>query len=320
MNYLDLDPTLLHLGLRAIKAVTLADGHFDDHERRLLAAIARALHIEADPDTLVPIYPEELPAQLPDPVWRERVVQAQIIAALIDGQLDETEAKMISEFARALDVDEPRIHNLKQLLSGHALLLQLDLSRKSRMFSDVAQAAWQTEGVKGLWKTWGGIAGIATDAALAKRYAALGQLPENTLGRQYHDHMRERGFPLPGEREGFPELLVKHDACHILGDYDTDTQGECEVVAFIAGFMKTDPFWYLFMIAVQMHLGVKTFRDASAADTMKFDPDLVVSALARGAEVNRDLYATDFDWWPWLQLPVDEVRAAFNVRPKADFR
>lgn len=54
--------------------------------------------------------------------------------------------------------------------------------------------------------------------------------------------MIEGGYYFPGERGGLPEGLVKHDLFHIIGEYGTDTVGECEIVAFVCGFMQTDPF------------------------------------------------------------------------------
>src|SRR5262249_25779533 len=134
-------------------------------------------------------------------------------------------------------------------------------------------------------------------------------------GREYWAHMTQRRFPLPGEPSGFPAEFAKHDLCHVLGDYDTDSVGECEVVAFISGFMRADPFWYLFMIAMHMHLGVETFENTTTS-RLAFDPVRVAAALKRGRQVNVDLYDVGMDWWPLFPLPLDEVRRKYNILPK----
>ncbi len=318
MTSLHLTPDTLSIGLRALKALALADGTFAERERELLRAAARAFtpidRLVADPDLLDPITPAEVAALVPDEQTRTRIVQAQIIMALIDGEVSPTEHAIISEFAEALDVDEPRLHNLHQLLQGQHLLLRLDLNRRSLMLQEAVQHARQEGGLRAAWKTAAPFLSkhLAVDSALAARYAALAELPPETFGFLYHAHMRERGFSFPGEPGGFPEEFIKHDCCHTLGGYDTDPVGECEVVAFICGFMRADPFWYLFMILVHMHLGITTFSDTPVGN-MAFDAERVISAFRRGQQVPIDLYAPGFDWWPLFPLPIDEVRARFNL-------
>lgn len=302
--------------LKALDAVIVADDVVDGRERSLLAAVARALDVEVDVDALAPATPEETAAVITDPVHRERLVQAQIVTALIDGQASHEELSTVRAFAEALGVDEPRLDNLRHLLDGHLRWLQFDLMRRSPMVRDVVDYQWEHGGLRGVWKTVAPLAPgrvLAQDPDLAARYRALGDLPEGTFGRVYFDHMSARGFTFPGEKGGFPEGFVKHDLCHVLGGYDTDPAGECEVGAFIGGFMKADPFGYLFMLMVHCHLDVSIF-EGDATGTFAFDPDRVLAALAKGMGVNRDLYAVDMDWWPYYTRPIDEVRAELGVR------
>jgi len=321
MNSLYLDPHRLQICLRAVKTVALSDGTFDDHERRLLDAAARALTPPGDtpPDcgALDAMSPQETAAALTDPETRTRLIQAMLITALIDGEVSAPEYETIKTFADALGVDEPRLCNLKQILGEHTMLLKFDLMRKSTMVDDVVAHAWKTGGIKGVWKEMipmlGGKMGV--DHALAVKYQKLGLLPESTFGRQYWIHMRSEGFGFPGEPASFSEAFIKHDCCHVLGGYATDPASECEVVSFIAGFMQGDPFWYIFMIAVHMHLGIETFHKNPLGE-MAFEPERVVRALQRGRAVNRDLYATDFDWFPYFSMDIDAVRAEFGIGPK----
>lgn len=316
MNYLSLDPKLVEVAVRCLKTVALADGEIHDLEARLMNSALGAMHVDIDFHRVLPITPWDAAAAVTDPVWRTRIVQAQMVMAMIDGEVDRVELDVVAEFAAAMDVDDPRLHNLEQLVGGHMLLLRLDLSRRSKMIEDVGKAAFERAGVRGLWHTFGSMVGLSTDAETAAKWRALADLPHDTLGYHYYRHMADRDFTLPGERKAFPELLAKHDLCHVLGDYDTDPLGECEVICFICGFMQRDPFWYLFMIATQMHLGVKTFQDDTPTDTFQFVPERIVAALKRGADVNRDLYDVEWDFWADLPLPIDEVRRKYNVLPK----
>jgi tellurite resistance protein len=301
--------------LAAVKAIAVADGTFEGHERALLDAAARTLHLDVDVDALEPATPEELAASVRDPEARQRVVQAQIVMALMDGKIEEAELAKIREYARALGVEERRVDNLRQLLAGHHRYVQMDLMRRSPMVSEVLREQYRQKGLGGVWETLGGLSKLHSDPEIAARFVALGELPEGTLGREYFLHMHARGFALPGEATGFPEGFMKHDLCHVLGEYDTGPAGECEVVAFICGFMKSDPFGYLFMITLHMHLGIEIFQ-GDALGRMDFDPGRVVRALRRGSLVTTDLYDPHFDWWPHFATPIDELRARWNILPK----
>lgn len=315
----NVDRATLVVGMRALREVAAADGRFEARERRLIEAVARALGAAGvDPprlEELAPITPEEVAASVPDPIVRERIVQAQIVMSLIDGDPDERELEVVRRFARGLGVDEPRVANLRQLVGHHDLILRLDLNRRSRMTRDAVAHAYREHGLRGAWASIVPFVAptLGHDAALAARYRALGALPEGTFGRAYFDHMTERGFTFPGEPGGFPEVFIKHDCCHVLGGYDTDPTGECEVVAFICGFMKADPFWYLFMVLVHMHLGIETFTNNPLGKDA-FDPDRVLAALARGHDVKSDLYEPGYDWWPLFPRPLDEVRRELGIR------
>ncbi len=304
-----LSPAEVRAALGAARAVVAADGKLDAHEERLVAAVARALGHEGPIEEAAPA---EVAAVVVDETTRIRLVQGLILLALIDGDVDDAELGVIRSYARALEVDEPRLSNLRQLAQGHKRALYFDLWRRSAYLGDAARKAWKDKGLRGLYQFFGSLPGLATDADLAWRYRQLGLLAEGTFGRAYWVHMTERRFAFPGEVRGFPEELVKHDLAHVLGGYDTDPEGECEVIGFISGFMKHDPFGYLFMIVIHMQLGVNIFN-GSPVEHMVVPTDKLVAAIARGASVTRDLYDPEWDFWAELPLPLDEVRAKYGV-------
>jgi hypothetical protein len=76
--------------------------------------------------------------------------------------------------------------------------------------------------------------------------------------------------------------------------------------------MKSDPFWYLFMVLVHMHLGIETFH-GNELGTWAFEPRQVLAAYTKGCGVVTDLYAPGFDWWPLFERPLERVRAELGV-------
>lgn len=312
-----IDGEALRVGMRAVMAVAAADGQIDERERGLLRAAVRGFMPGAtaiDVDSISAIEPADAARRVQDVTGRERIIQAQLVMSLIDGDADERELAVIRAFADAFAVQEPRLDNLSQLVNESYLLLKLDLNRHSQMTSEAVSHAYREQGLRGVWKSTTPFLSkhAANDAELAAKYHALGELPEGTFGRVYHEHMTSRGFSFPGEPSGFPEVFMKHDACHVLGGYDTDPTGECEVVAFICGFMQTDPFWYLFMILVHMHLGIETFQD-NALGELAFDADRVLAALLRGTRVAEDIYAPGYDFWALFPRPLDAVRSELSI-------
>jgi tellurite resistance protein len=312
MMDLGLSPPQIAVALGAAKAVASADGSFEQHERELVDAARKALGHEGSLDAIRIPSPEAVADALPERADRERLVQALLLVAMMDGEVKDTELAAVRTYAAALGVDEPAITDLARVARGHTTIVKYDLLRRSGMVQTAARAAWEAKGWKGLWTMVGSIYGLDTDADMAMRYKRLGLLPEGTFGRAYWAHMTERGFSFPGEVKGFPEELVKHDLAHVLGGYDTDPTGECEVVAFISGFMKTDPFGYLFMIFLHMQLGVHIF-EGTPIEHLKIPAERVVRALERGRRVTRDLYDPSWSYWDDFPRPIAEVRAGYGI-------
>ncbi|MBK6516099.1 MAG: hypothetical protein IPM79_03380 [Polyangiaceae bacterium] len=312
MHDFGLSPEAIATCLGAARSVATIDGTFEAHERELLGAAARTLGFTGALDEVPAASPERAREVLTDPTHRTRLVQALLLVAMMDGDIAERELAEIRRYAKALDVDEPRLASLKQVAEGHTTIVKWDLIRRSQMVNDSAIAAWKKKGLKGLVQFAGGFYGFTQDPEIAWRYKKLGLLPEGTFGRTYWQHMTSRSYAFPGEIKGFPEELVKHDLSHVLGGYDTDPIGECEVVSFISGFLKRDPFGFLFMIFLHMQLGVHIF-DGSPVEHMIIPADRVLAALERGTNVTRDLYDPAWDYFADFPLPLQEVRAKYGV-------
>ncbi|MCA9586980.1 MAG: TerB family tellurite resistance protein [Myxococcales bacterium] len=299
-------------GLRALVTVAGADGERSTPELRFIETAAKALRLDGvDVSALTPIEPDELGRVLETRAHRELAIQAMILTTLLDGHATEDEAGEVERFARALDVDEPRVKNLRQLAEGHTRVMWLDLARRS-FARPIFERALAANGLRGVWKIVGPMIGLAKDPDLARRYNDLGKLPEGTLGRAYWEFivLNELGFPGEGV---VAEDGVWHDMTHVLAGYGTDPDGEVQVVSFIAGYRREDPFFWLFTIALQFHLAIKV-SPYSEGRTGHFDPPMVLRALERGAALRRDL-SDGWDYWPELSRPLDDVRRDLGVPP-----
>jgi hypothetical protein len=193
--------------------------------------------------------------------------------------------------------------------------MKLDVMRRSYFAEHVVGEAWRTGGLAAVWKAVAPRVGLATDPELAWKYKQLGLLPEGTLGRAYWAHVTSRKLAMPGEPHGFAWQVV-HDMGHLLGNHDTDPRGEIEQAAFEAGYMKRDPFFLIFATTMIFHLGFDVLGDSYIGHARgAFDPAAAVDAFQRGLAVNVDL--TEWDYWPHVARPLEEVRRELNIRPRA---
>ncbi len=308
MHMIELDPRAARLALGAMRTVAGADGAIDREETSLIAAAAQLLGVS---DEAAPIGAEELRDAGLGARDAERVVQAAILMALMDGRVDPSEARAVRELAGAAGVDEPRVRSLELLARGHTRLAWLDLARRS-FAREVFVKALSREGPRGVWKIVGPMLGRARDYELVQRYTALGELPEHTLGYAYFRFIVEHELGFPGEPYAVPESGTWHDIAHVLGGYGTTPEEEVQVVAFIAGFSRQDPFFWLFTIALQFHLGVR-MSPYSAPERGLFDPPRVLHALSRGAAMKADLSVDGWDPWPLFPRSLEEVRRELGV-------
>lgn len=296
--------------LRAMLTCARADGDVKDSEAALITAAARMIGIVIeDPRSLESITPAELRVTFVEPAEREKVLQAMILMALMDGDVSGAEVTLVSAFAKELAVDEPRVLNLKQVSEGRLRTLWLDLARRS-FARPIFEHTLRERGIGGVWKIVGPMLGLAKDPELTRKYIALGELPVGTLGHSYFRFIVDNDLGFPGEGVVAEEGMW-HDLTHVLAGYDTSPTGEVSVVSFIAGYVREDPFFWLFTIALQFHLGIRV-SPYSAGERGYFSAEVVTTALQRGMRLKRDL-SRGWDPWPEMARPLDEVRRELGV-------
>ena len=321
MHLMRPDPAAALLGLRAMKTIASAAGPIGPAQRALMEAAQKViLHVDADIDTLPPVTPAELAAGFPGSELRQQFANGMLVMAVADGvPARETLAK-VEAFGAALGIASPVLADLRLLAEQHMLLFKLDFLRRGHI-ADIMKNELRNRGLFGFAKSVLGMRGLMEDPALAARYRAWEKLPEGTLGRALIDFYNKHGFTVPGERGGFPEAGLYHDFCHLLGDYSTEPEGEIEVASFTSGFKKERPFYVMLFVVLIFSTGVnmRPTPDDFVTVGLLGKPGMaerMLAAVERGAHVNQDL-SDKWDYWAWIELPIDEVRRRLNILPKA---
>lgn len=307
-------------GLRAMRMVASADGVIQPAARALMQAAERTLlNLDAPLDELAPITPQELAAHFPTGPLAEQFCQGMIVVSLADGPTTPAAWTRLSAFAEALRVKLPALQTMRQLMEHHMLLFRLDFLRHSHIADMVKHQYRDHGGLRGVAAGLLGLRGLHEDPALAARFIAFGQLPANTLGRRFFEHCRENGFAFPGERHGFPLAGVYHDFAHVLGGYRGTPAEEMLVGGMTAGFRRMNPFYVLLFVQFTFGAGMNMTPVPQPSMTgVLAEPGLAdrfLRSIERGGAMNTDL-ADNWDFWPLVALPIEEVRQRLALPPE----
>ncbi|MBK6461784.1 MAG: hypothetical protein IPF92_12335 [Myxococcales bacterium] len=98
-----------------------------------------------------------------------------------------------------------------------------------------------------------------------------------------------------------------------MGGYPVTPAGEAEVVAFMAGFRKEDPFFWVFTSVLQFQVGLR-ISPFSKGIAGQIDPRSYMAHHRRGARVSCDL-SRDWDFREDFAVPLADLRRRFAVPP-----
>ena len=314
------DPRLAPFGLRAIAMVArAAEGGIDQPHLAIMAAVQRlVLQTDLDVDQLEEIDAEQLAENYDgDALAARQLVRGMVVLSLAVGPPTPRQTELITVFAAALGVDEPAVHVMDHLANEEMLRFRLDFYRRSHL-RDYIGTQYRTQGgILGVAKAVLGLRGLVEDAALAARFRAFGELPEDTLGHGLFRYYEDNGFSFPGEPAGFPVGALFHDFGHVLGGYDSSPEGELKVAAFQAGYRDDDNAFFTVLFAVLIHTaGVNMAPIPMPVLLGRIGQgdlaEQMVHALARGSAMTTDL-GDDWDFWAYVDLPLEEARARLGV-------
>ena len=323
---------------RGIASVVAPAGGLTDLQRVLLEALFPAMtEHRVDLSRYEPMTVDELADVLRfrNREFRTRGVQVALLAALVLRPLPPEVAARVDDLAGTLGVDEGMVDVARRFAAGSLGLAAVDFERNGYTADWHADDRHELHTSRELATAWD----LAVDdPPLAEQWAALGALPEGTLGRGVWQLYRARGFVFPGRPGSAPPLLAQHDWVHVLGAYGTRVESELEVFALIAranddmrafsllamvvslletGYLRTGAGLFQYDLG---HLSGGQSAGQSAGQSMAIR---VADAMRRGAwchdrETGSD--SVDFlrqDWFALAPLPLEQVRARFSLRSKS---
>lgn len=251
------------------------------------------------------------------PEVRRALVDALVIGACIETDVDAPKERVVTTYASRLGVRSPWVDLLPALRRRRVLVIKQALASRSPDARRLLGRTWSEGGVRGLFEAASFVVGLHRDAPLAARFRALSALPEGTLGRAFFEHLDGRGLTFPGEKGGLPERMIHHDLMHVVNGYGTDPAGECELAGFYAGHASRigDPDWFTFFVIVlaTFHLDLPVSPSSVTPARGAFDPSRVMPAFLRGRRVTTDVMGA-WDYWSLLPLPLEESRFRLGIR------
>jgi hypothetical protein len=304
-----------------VGAVTPPDGLTELQQVLLRAIFIEMTGVRVDPGQVEPMGPEEFAVALArrNEIFRTRIVQVMLIAALILVPLPEEVADRLARYAAELGVDDGMLAVARRYSRGSLGLALIDFNRNGYTATWNPEEATNLHTAAALEEAW---QEACDDAALAARWAALSDCSPGSLGRSVFEFYRARGFTFPGLPASAPPYLAQHDWVHVLADYGTTVENELEVFGLIARAIPDPRGFSLLAMVIGLF---ETGYIMQAAGLFHYDrghlsragmADRLADAWRRGALCGNDLM--DVDWFDYADRPVDEVRTEFRIEPKSN--
>lgn len=312
-----------HIAL-GIRSACLDGDALTELQCTVLDAITESMTgVKVDLDGFTPLSAADFAAGLAgrNEMFRMRLVQIMELGRMIlPDPSPEVSAKVI-DFATELSMPCDMLDDMRDYLDTSRQLVANDIDRSAYIggldLSEFTPLQTADDNVYAWSNT-------VLRPELVAKWRGRGELAHGTLGRGVFDFYRARGFHFPGEEGSAPPILAQHDWVHVLADYGSTVESELEVFSFISR-ASHDPraFTLLAMVINLFQTGelegaAGTFEaDAGHLDTDGM-ADRLGDAFRRGALTTGQPELLATDWWSIAHLPIDEVRAMFNVVPKAD--
>jgi hypothetical protein len=255
----------------------------------------------------------DLASAIPERDHRELIVRVLAVMSLAGGVLEPLKNDRLLDFAGELEVEGEYLTILDDACSGRlGRATDLLAQRGAETFVPEDSLADGEDPVASLMPFEEGNELPDVEA----RYRRLGDLPEGTFGRAFHEHFVRNEIPFPagehGQIEGF---VVPHDSAHVLGGYSTSEAGELLTAAFIAGMNEQGAMESQILPALfSWHLGISlTWLVGSVRGA--FEPAKFWTAWSRGRASRVNLFDPDWDFWATAPRPLDEFREDAGIPP-----
>ena len=297
---------------RILLGATDVDGGPTDEQRAVLAAVVGNLweRPDLDLDALTPLGADAAAGALPAPAMRRRVAELMVTLELCRHPQTPAQVARVEEYSDALAVGGPHLAITRRWIDEGAERATEDYDR----FYAADLAELSEPSLRDRYLTL-----ETPDPDLAARLAALGDLPDGTLGRAYLAFYERNGLTLPGADTHFPAHYVSHDMNHVIAGYEPTGPGEIALGAFTLAMNDNDANWLQFVTNLVIHEAglLKHGEIMPKASTLQRPgaTRLLGEGLARGAQCTSDFSQTDhLSMAAWT---LDDVRVHFHVVPLA---
>ena len=308
-----LSPAAIDALAQACSALVSGEGQMapTERERDQLQALFPALVGVPWPDAVDPRLPVGLSGLITEHRQRQEVMQLFTLLAFLEPQLEPQKVAVLQRLAEELGIEAAVVNDLEQVCRGHVLKAFGDLYR--RTFRDI-----NNDGVvQGYSRFILPMLGLGIDKVHQARYQALASSAPGSLGAGLHAYYDHNGFPYPGSRQGLPyDYVAAHDVHHVIGGYATDPDGELQVLAFSMGLFPDHALLIAIPPLMQFQVGIADPLASSVAPklTDQLRAPAFAAALERGANVVGPIRDLHWDFWEWIDRPLEEVRRDLNVR------
>lgn len=307
-----LSPVALAALADTCEALITAEGRetATPRERQLLEELFPALVGVQWPPSAAPTVPANLADDLPDRRTRQEVMQLLTLLTFLEPRLDEPKVSLLHRIAEELGVAAAEVADLEEVCRGHVIKAFVDLYRRT---FHVINHEGLTQGFARFLLP---MMGLGIDLHHLPLYEGLADAPPNSLGAALQAYYKQNGFPFPGSRKGLPYPYVAlHDVHHVIGGYATDPDGELRVLAFTLGLFPDHSLLIGLPPLLQFQMGIADPLAANVAPKLRdqLDAPAFAEGLQRGAAATGPIRNLHWDFWPWIERPLVEVRHELNV-------
>jgi hypothetical protein len=310
--HIDATPEQARTILKTMLAVAAAGPAVTPADRASIVAAARYIfNLPLAPDLagLGPVRTDELTALAGDRALAAEAVSFATVMAFIDGTIDRGKLERVLELAQALGVKEDFVNDIAEVAQGHLRDATAHMVRAN--MESLTGKPWSSDDAMPWLMPY---RGAGADPALARRFRALAELPQETFGWAFAEFYLTNKYAFPGEEQALNfEFATRHDSSHLLAGYDTTPRGELLVSTFTAAMHRNEAMsGHVLPVIFSWHLGIPLNELAGAAKGA-LDPQEFWHAWARGERMKVDLFGPAWDFWAATPEPIASVRARIGL-------
>ncbi|MDR3534861.1 MAG: hypothetical protein P4L71_00045 [Acetobacteraceae bacterium] len=302
--------------VQAMFAVVSAEGRIAPLpiERESIDAAQRHLLFQDPPLTGVPgRLPDDLASVIDTAALRLQAVRILALLPTIDRRILPEKVQVVQDAAARLGVHEYGLDMLRHAANGRFKRIAFGLMQRfvANNWSPAGRARLR-DYVSFVWWMVPQLHGPNTarrNRELLARYQALGQLPPGTFGNAVHRFFTSNAIPMPGDAKSVPWAM--HEVYHVLSEYSVGLPAELLLTGFIGGTQDDTCLDQMLFGLMVYHCGRQIIGGFVTEGVLR--PDEFFRAIARGAQINIDVMARDWDLFAVAAMPLPDLRAMYSL-------